>query len=151
MNEECKYCKIASTCLEMAEYGSIYCQLHKRIPKAIDKTYEELQQENQELKEEIKELELILGLKQKRKLISKFDEEYNEEYNEENKKKHLNDNHAEIIPDAEEIYKRYYKQKEVIDRTIKYCEKQLEYGKTDCIPARIFACEHILNILKEVE
>ena len=53
MSEECKYCKTSQTCLEMADYGSIYCQLHKRIPKVIDKTYEELQQENQKLKEQL--------------------------------------------------------------------------------------------------
>ena len=58
MNEECKYCKTASTCLEMADYGSIYCQLHKRIPRVIDKTYEELQQENQELKKQLHESSL---------------------------------------------------------------------------------------------
>ena len=52
MNENCKYCKTAKTCLENAEYNSIYCQIHKRIPKVIDKTYDELQQENQQLKEQ---------------------------------------------------------------------------------------------------
>ena len=55
MNENCKYCKTAKTCLENAEYNSIYCQIHKRIPKVIDKTYDELQQENQQLKEQQKE------------------------------------------------------------------------------------------------
>lgn len=51
MNENCKYCKTAKTCLENAEYNSIYCHLHKRIPKVIDKTYDELEQENQQLKD----------------------------------------------------------------------------------------------------
>lgn len=53
MNENCKYCKTSKTCLENADYGSIYCQLHKRIPKVISKTYEELQEENQKYKEVI--------------------------------------------------------------------------------------------------
>lgn len=53
MNENCKYCKNAKTCLENAEYNSIYCQLHKRIPKVIGKTYEELLEENQQLKEQL--------------------------------------------------------------------------------------------------
>lgn len=51
MNENCKYCKTAKTCLENAEYNSIYCQIHKRIPKVIDKTYDELLEENRKLKE----------------------------------------------------------------------------------------------------
>lgn len=55
MNENCRYCKTAKTCLENAEYNSIYCQLHKRIPKVIDKTYEKLQNENQQLKDLIVE------------------------------------------------------------------------------------------------
>ncbi len=53
MNENCKYCKTSKTCLENADYGSIYCRLHKRIPKVISKTYEELQEENQKYKEVI--------------------------------------------------------------------------------------------------
>lgn len=53
MSEECKYCKTSQTCLEMADYGSIYCLLHREIPRVIEKTYEELQQENQELKEQL--------------------------------------------------------------------------------------------------
>ena len=53
MSEECKYCKTSQTCLEMAEYGSIYCLVHREIPRVIEKTYEELQQENQELKEQL--------------------------------------------------------------------------------------------------
>lgn len=53
MSEECKYCKTSQTCLEMADYGSIYCLLHREIPRVIEKTYEELQQENQELKKQL--------------------------------------------------------------------------------------------------
>ena len=61
MDEHCKYCKTSNTCLENAEYNSIYCQLHKRIPKVIGKTYEELQQENQQLKEQLKQKEDIIN------------------------------------------------------------------------------------------
>ena len=57
MNENCKYCKTADTCLENAEYNSIYCQLHKRIPKVIGKNYEELLKENQQLKEQLEKSE----------------------------------------------------------------------------------------------
>ena len=61
MNENCKYCKTSKTCLENADYGSIYCQLHKRIPKVISKTYEELQEENQQLKEQLQQKEDIIN------------------------------------------------------------------------------------------
>ena len=50
MSEECKYCKTSQTCLEMADYGSFYCLLHREIPRVIEKTYEELQQEKSAIK-----------------------------------------------------------------------------------------------------
>lgn len=53
MNEMCKYCETSGTCLEIAEYDSIYCRLHRRIPIVIEKTYEELKKENQQLKEQV--------------------------------------------------------------------------------------------------
>lgn len=68
--------------------------------------------EVKQLQQEIKELEFIVGLRQKRNLIHKFDKEYDEE----DKKKNPNRKYAAIMPDAEEVYKRYYKQKEVIDK-----------------------------------
>ena len=61
MNENCKYCKTSKTCLENADYGSIYCQLHKRIPKVIGKTYDELQQENQKLKQQLQQRDNIIN------------------------------------------------------------------------------------------
>ena len=111
-----------------------------------------LKKENQELKEEIKELECIVGLKQKRKLISKFDKEYNEE----NKKKHSNKKHAEIMPDAEEIYKRYYKQKEVIDKSYIKATHLLDYYNhykvlTKNIIDELIDIKNDVDILKEVE
>lgn len=104
------------------------------------------------LKEEIKELELIVGLKQKRKLINRFDKEYNEE----NKKKHPNENHAEIMPDAEEIYKRYYKQKEAIDKAYIRVTHLLDYYDHYRVLPKSIMDELInlqidLEILKEVE
>ena len=61
-----------------------------------------------ELQEENMELEHIVGLRQKRGLISKFDKEFDEE----DKKKNPNRDYAGIIPDAEEVYKRYYELKD---------------------------------------
>lgn len=73
------------------------------------------------LQEEIKELEFIVGLRQKRSLIRKFDEEYDEE----DKKKNPNREYAGVSPDAEVVYQRYYKQKEVIDGARDYLEYYL--------------------------
>lgn len=107
--------------------------LHKTIDKLRVNLYE-IQQENQqlkeensrlkikcrkikkELKEEIKVLELIIGSRQKRSLIHKFDKEYDEE----DKRKNPNRDYAGIMPDAEEVYKRYYKQQEIINKAIEY-------------------------------
>lgn len=61
MNEKCKYCKTSGTCLEIAEYNSIYCRLHRRIPIVIEKTYEELEKENQHLKKQLKRKEDIIN------------------------------------------------------------------------------------------
>ena len=57
----CKYCKTSGTCLEIAEYNSIYCRLHRRIPIVIEKTYEELEKENQHLKKQLKRKEDIIN------------------------------------------------------------------------------------------
>lgn len=73
-----------------------------------------------ELKEEIKVLELTIGLRQTRNLIHKFDKEYDEE----DKRKNPNRDYAGIMPDAEEVYKRYYKQQEIINKAIEYIEKE---------------------------
>lgn len=61
MNENCKYCKTSKTCLENADYGSIYCQLHKRIPKVIGKTYDELLRENKKLQQKLQQRDNIIN------------------------------------------------------------------------------------------
>lgn len=81
------------------EYGSIENYIYK------------LEQENKQLKEDIKELELLVGIRQKRNLIAKF----NKEYDEEDKKNNPNRDYAGVVPDAEEVYKRYYELKEKLE------------------------------------
>lgn len=81
MNENCKYCKTAKTCLENADYNSIYCQIHKRIPKIIDKTYDELLEENKQLKEQIEYLRR--SIERKESTITELEQEkvpYTNEY-----------------------------------------------------------------------
>lgn len=78
-------------------------------------------EENQELKKQLEELDFIVGLRQKRNLIHKFDKEYDEE----DKKKNPNRDYAGIIPDAEEVYKRYYAMKKQQKEFIEWLEDML--------------------------
>ena len=80
-----------------------------------------LMEENQELKKQLEELESIVGLRQKRNLINKFNKEY-----EEDKKKNPNKSHAEIIPDAEEVYRRYYAMKTQQKKFMEYINSYIE-------------------------
>ena len=89
----------------------------KKIP-----TYQDLLKENQELKKQLEEVEFIVGLRQKRNLISKFDKEYDEE----DKKKNPNRDYAGIMPDAEEIYRRYYTMKNQQKEFIEYLQNNIE-------------------------
>lgn len=87
----------------------------------INQRVENLITENKQLKQDIEELNLIVGIRQKRNLISKFDKEYDEE----DKKKKPNRDYAGIIPDAEEVYKRYYKLKDRINKSIEYVNNHI--------------------------
>ena len=89
----------------------------KKIP-----TYQDLLKENQELKKQLEELEFIVGLRQKRNLISKFDKEYDEE----DLKKNPNRDYVVIMPDAEEVYRRYYAMKNQQKEFISYLENMLD-------------------------
>ena len=112
--------------LNLKEHCNIYSNIKKDLISILNKydikyvvadteLIRDLSKENKELKKQLEELESIVGLRQKRNLINKF----NKEYDEEDKKKNPNRSHAEIIPDAEEIYRRYYamktQQKEFIE------------------------------------
>lgn len=122
--------------LNLKEHCNIYSNIKKDLISILNKydikyvvadteLIRDLSKENKELKKQLEELDSIVGLSQKRNLINKF----NKEYDEEDKKKNPNRTHTEIIPDAEEIYKRYYamknQQKEFIEwleENIKACE-----------------------------
>ena len=81
-----------------------------------------LMEKNQELKKKLEELELIVTLSKKRNLINKF----NKEYDEEDKKKNPNRSHIGIIPDAEEVYRRYYAMKTQQKDFIEYISSYIE-------------------------
>ena len=102
-------------------------------------------EENKELKKQLEEVEFIVGLRQKRSLISKFDKEYDEE----DKKKNPNRDYAGIMPDAEEIYRRYYTMKNQQKEFIKWLEKESKEVIRDAgYHQRI--CEDILEKYKEI-
>lgn len=92
---------------------------------SIDTILRNAKQEKKKYEEEIKELELIIGLRQKRALIKRFDDEYNEE----DKKKNPNRTYAGVLPDAEVVYQRYYKQKEVLNKLRDTFDKLYTCGK----------------------
>ena len=79
-----------------------------------------LQQENQQLKEEF---DRMFAIYHSRKLIKKF----NDEYDEEDKTKNPNRDYACVCPDAEEVYKRYYKLKEQLKQKEDIINKAKEY------------------------
>lgn len=62
----------------------------------------------------------MFSLNKKRKLIKKFDNEFSKEY----VKKHKNC--ACAIPDAEEVYRRYYQQKDIIEERDTKIKNQAE-------------------------
>ena len=112
---------------------------------------EELEKENQELKKQLEEVELIVGLRQKRNLISKFDKEYDEE----DKKKNPNRDYAGIMPDAEEVYKRYYTMKNQQKEFIEYLENEIKRLESNNIyePLQKMALvthQHNLSKYKEI-
>lgn len=122
--------------LNLKEHCNIYSNIKKDLISILNKydikyvvadteLIRDLSKENKELKKQLEELESIVGLRQKRNLINKF----NKEYDEEDKKKNPNRSHAEIIPDAEEIYKRYYAMKNQQKEFIEWLEKNINHYK----------------------
>ena len=137
MSDEIKYCKFCNKEKPIKEFVKSgfaiknicrECQNKKQAQIYRDsKKVKELEKENQELKKQLEELEFIVGLRQKRNLIHKFDKEYDEE----DKKKNPNRDYAGIIPDAEEVYKRYYAMKTQQKEFIEWLEEKIP--RSSCI------------------
>lgn len=112
--------------MKLEDYSKYYIQGsdHYLIPKDIFiELFEEMinwKQENQQLKEEF---DRMFAIYHSRKLIKKF----NDEYDEEDKMKNLNRDYACVCPDAEEVYKRYYKLKEQLQQKEDIINKAKEY------------------------
>ena len=123
--------------------------------KANCQTVKSLLKENQQLNKQLEEVESILGLRQKRNLIHKFDKEYDEE----DKKKNPNRDYAGIMPDAEEVYRRYYSMKDQQKEFIEYMNKTIEELECDdvgdeelkhCLIERIDTFKEILQKYKSI-
>ena len=82
---------------------------------------------------------------------------FNKEYDEEDKKKNPNRDYAGIMPDAEEIYKRYYAMKTQQKEFIEYLKEKIEKTKNywgNCIyygnDKGMFEIQVEINLLEEV-
>ena len=82
-----------------------------------DKEIERLNNIINELKEEVCEYEQLIDIQDKR--------EYHKRYLEERRKEQPN----LLYPDYDEIYKRYYAQKDIINKAIEYAENNDEVRK----------------------
>lgn len=105
---------------EMVNWRKESKELNQKYLNAVA-DYETTMSELQELKKQLEEVEFIVGLRQKRNLIHKFDKEYDDE----DKKKNPNRDYAGIMPDAEEVYRRYYSMKNQQKEFISYLENKI--------------------------
>lgn len=102
--------------------SKIYCPLcfFKEKTNRLEKENKQLKDNWNELKKRLEEVEFIVGLRQKRNLIHKFDKEYDDD----DKKKNPNRDYAGTMPDAEEVYRRYYSMKNQQKKFIEYLEDE---------------------------
>lgn len=90
--------------------------------KNFDKEVAELmEKDKRELAETVYELECHLGLRHSRELIEKFDREYDTE----DLVLHPDRTYAGVMPDAEEVYRRYYKQKKILQNIVEFINKRM--------------------------
>lgn len=90
--------------------------------KNFDKEVAELmEKDKRELAETVYELECHLGLRHTRELIEKFDKEYDIE----DLVLHPDRTYAGVMPDAEEVYRRYYKQKKILQNIVEFINNRM--------------------------
>lgn len=90
--------------------------------KNFDKEVAELiKKDKRELAETVYELECHLGLRHSRELIEKFDKEYDFE----DLVLHPDRTYAGVMPDAEEVYRRYYKQKKILQNIVEFINNRM--------------------------
>lgn len=90
--------------------------------KNFDKEVADLmEKDKRELAETVYELECHLGLRHSRELIEKFDREYDTE----DLVLHPDRTYAGVMPDAEEVYRRYYKQKKILQNIVEFINNRM--------------------------
>lgn len=100
----------------------VFLRNSKDYLKNFDKEVTELmKKDKRELAETVYELECNLGLWHSRELVKKFDKEYDTE----DLILHPDRTYAGVIPDAEEVYKRYYKQKKILQNIVEFINKRM--------------------------
>lgn len=100
----------------------VFLRNSKDYQKNFDKEVAELmKKDKRELAETVYELECSLGLLHSRELIRKFDKEYDvEDYI-----LHPDRTYAGVMPDAEEVYRRYYKQKKILQKIVEFINNRM--------------------------
>lgn len=109
----------------------------------IKNLLEENQQLKEQLEEEQKDYDRMFGLWHNNPLIKKFDDEYDEE----DKKKNPNRDYAYLLPNAEEVYKRYYNLKEQLEKSEKSRKKVIYHIKNNVEDYEFENTEHYVEIL----
>ena len=100
----------------------VFLRNSKDYLKNFDKEVAELmKKDKRELAETVYELECNLGLWHSRELVKKFDKEYDTE----DLILHPDRTYAGVMPDAEEVYKRYYKQKKILQNIVEFINKRM--------------------------
>lgn len=157
MNEEIKYCKFCGKEKPIKDFvKSGFCvknickDCNNKKQKDVyknSKNYHKLQQENQQLKEQLeeeqKDYDRMFALWHNNPLIKKFDDEYDEE----DKKKNPNRDYAYTMPDAEEVYKRYYDLKERLEASERARKKVIYHIKNNVEDYEFENTEHYVEIL----
>lgn len=106
-----------------------------------------LLQKIEDLQEQITEFEFLVGLRMKRSLITKFDMMYSHEKVKEYKKQGRTDI-CGVMPDAEEVYRRYFTYKDGVESTLK-CIEQMKIDNVDARSIVKLIETNLISIQKE--
>lgn len=100
----------------------VFLRNSRDYKKNFDKEVAELmKKDKRELAETVYELECSLGLGHSRELVKKFDKEYDTE----DLILHPDRTYAGVIPDFEEVYRRYYKQKKILQNIVEFINNRM--------------------------
>ena len=119
--------------------------------KNFDKEVTELmKKDKRELAETLYALECHQGMWHSRELVKKFDKEYDTE----DLVLHPDRTYAGVIPDAEEVYRRYYKQKKILQNIVEFINNRMLASvkyRADYAYEEIRICQELLRKIDEWE